>query len=86
MLPPKFKESTTIVLRKDGKKDYSLLSSYRPIALENTLAKILEKAVANRLSRAVEEHTLLLWNQMSARKERLTLSAIKLITLCVQTV
>jgi len=28
------KESITIVLRKEGKKDYSLLGSYRPIALK----------------------------------------------------
>jgi hypothetical protein len=59
IFPLKFKEFITIVLRKNGKKDYSLPGSYRPIALENTLAKILEKAIANRLSRAAEEYTLL---------------------------
>jgi hypothetical protein len=79
----KFKESTTIVFRKNGKKNYSLLNSYKSIALENMLAKILEKAVANRLNRAAEEYTLLPWNQMSARKERSTLSAIGLITLYI---
>ena len=53
------KESITIVLRKDGKKDYSLLGSYRPITLKNTLAKVLEKYIANIISKAVEEYGLL---------------------------
>jgi len=56
------KESITVVLYKEGKKDYSLLGSYRPIALKNMLAKVLEKHVANIISKAAEEHRLLLWN------------------------
>jgi len=84
-LPKSLKESTTIALRKEGKKDYSLPSSYRPIALENTLAKVVEKVLANRLSDAAEKHALLPWAQMGARKERSTLSAIGLLTSCVQT-
>jgi hypothetical protein len=67
-LPAELKESTTVVLRKEQKKDYSLPGSYRPIALENTLAKLMEKLMANRLAAAVEEHGLLPWNQMGARK------------------
>ena len=42
-LPNRYKESITITLRKEGKKDYSLPSSYRLITLENTLAKVVEK-------------------------------------------
>jgi len=84
-LPNRLKESTTIALRKEGKRDYSLPSSYRPIALENTLAKVVEKVLANRLSLAAEEHALLPWNQMGARKDRSTTSAIGLLTSCVQT-
>lgn len=49
-LPARYKESITIALRKEGKKDYSLPGSYRPIALENTLAKTVEKIIANCLS------------------------------------
>ena len=41
---PKIKKSiTTVVLRKDGKADYSLINSYRPIALENTIVKVYKK-------------------------------------------
>ena len=57
--PESLKESITAVLYKKGKKDYSLLGSYRPIALENTLAKVLEKYIANVMSKAAEEHGLL---------------------------
>ena len=66
-LPRSLKESTKIALRKEGKKDYSLPSSYRPIALENTLAKVVEK-VLHRLSNAAEKHTLLPWAQMGHEK------------------
>ena len=84
-LPYRYKESTTIVLRKEGKKDYSLPSSYRPIALENTLAKVIEKALANRIADAAEKEGLIPWNQMGARRNRSTLSAVGLLTTCVET-
>jgi hypothetical protein len=59
-LSKSLKESIIIALRKEGKKDYSLLSSYRLIALENTLTKVVKKVLANRLSNVVEKYTLLL--------------------------
>jgi len=58
-IPESLKESITVVLRKKGKKDYSLPGSYRLIALKNTLAKVLEKYIANIISEAAEEHGLL---------------------------
>jgi hypothetical protein len=83
-LPGSYKETTTIALRKEGKKDYSLPSSYRPIALENALAKAVEKVLANRITNALEEYNLLPWSQMGARRGRSTLSAIGLLTACVE--
>jgi len=56
------KESITIVLRKEGKKDYSFLGSYKLITLKNTLVKVLEKYVANIIFKAAEEYRLLPWN------------------------
>ena len=53
-LPVRFRESMTLALRKENKKDYSLPGSYRPIALEITLAKAIEKVLANRLSLTAE--------------------------------
>jgi hypothetical protein len=32
-----------VILYKRGKRDYLLLDSYRPIALENTLVKIIKE-------------------------------------------
>jgi len=59
-LPASYKESITLALRKGGKKDYSLLSSYRPIVLENILAKVIEKVLTNRIAIVAEEYRLLL--------------------------
>jgi len=61
-IPESLKESITVVLRKEGKKDYSLLDSYRLIALKNMLVKVLEKHIANIILEAAEEHRLLPWN------------------------
>src|SRR6266436_8592247 len=51
---------TTVILQKEGKADYSILGSYRPIALENTLSKILEKVIADRIVDTAKEYALLL--------------------------
>ena len=48
------------ILYKEGKADYLLPGSYRPIALENTLSKILERVIADRMVDTAEEHALLL--------------------------
>ena len=61
-LPPRYNESTIVVLRKEGKGDYTLISSYRLIALENILVKLVEKALANRITSVAEEYALLPWN------------------------
>ena len=48
---PKIKKSiTTVALRKDGKADYSLINSYRPIALENTIVKVYKKLLVTLIS------------------------------------
>ena len=48
-----------IILRKKGKADYLFPGSYRPITLENTLSKILEKVIADRMADTAEEYALL---------------------------
>ena len=58
---PKLKRAiTTIILYKEGKVDYLFLKSYRPITLENTLSKILERVIVDYIADMVEEHTILL--------------------------
>jgi len=61
-IPESLKESIIVVLRKEGKKDYSLLSSYRLIALKNTLVKVLKKYIANIILKAAKKYRLLPWN------------------------
>ena len=78
--PQELRESTTVVLRKDKKKDYSLPGSYRPIVLENTISKIVKKIVANRITFEMEKRELIPWNQMGARGKISTLSAIEMLT------
>ena len=48
------------ILRKEGKADYLFLGSYRPIALENTFNKILERVIADYIVDIAKEYTLLL--------------------------
>jgi len=56
----RLKEFIIIVLCKEKKKNYSLLSSYKLITFKNTLIKVLEKHVVNIMSKAVKEYRLLL--------------------------
>ena len=48
------------ILYKEGKADYLFLGSYRPIALKNTLSKILKRVIADYMADTAEEYTLLL--------------------------
>jgi len=57
-----FKKFIIIILCKEGKKDYSLLGSYKLIIFKNTLVKVLEKYIINIILKAAEEYRLLLWN------------------------
>ena len=49
-----------IILRKEGKADYLLPGSYCPIALENTLNKILERVIVDHMADMAKEYALLL--------------------------
>jgi hypothetical protein len=66
--PKSFRRTVTAVLRNEEKPGYFVPGSYRPIALENTLGKVVEKLVADRLSAAMENHTLVSDTQMGARR------------------
>ena len=57
--PRAFHKAITVFIPKEGKKDYSNPSSYRPIALLNTLGKALESIVASRLKEIAEKNNLL---------------------------
>ena len=48
------------ILYKEGKADYLFSESYCPIALKNTLSKILERVIADRMADMAKKHALLL--------------------------
>lgn len=66
--PHHFKKSGTVVLHKNNKNDYTKAKSNRPVALLNTLGKVLEAIPAKRLSYLAAEHTLLPCTHMGGRK------------------
>ncbi|KAI1001176.1 hypothetical protein K3495_g7023 [Podosphaera aphanis] len=84
--PKRFKESTTVVLRKPQKPRYDTPKAYRPIALLNTMGKLLEKLVANRISKAAKDYNLLPDEQMGARPKRSMISAAELLTEQIHTI
>ena len=55
-----YKKLITVILYKEGKKDYLLPESFKLIALKNTLIKIIKKVLITYLSCAAEEYSLLL--------------------------
>src|SRR6266481_5102605 len=54
-----WREIITCILRKLGKPRYDIPKAYCPIALLNTIAKLLMSIVAEELSHLVESHHLL---------------------------
>ena len=66
--PTHFQQSITVVLRKQGKSDYQLAKSYRPVALLNTLGKFLKAVITRRISYAVETERLLPKTHLGGRR------------------
>lgn len=66
--PKHFRESIIISLRKPNKPHYSIPKAYRPIALLNTMGKVMESIIATRLSFATETHNLLPRSHFGGRR------------------
>jgi hypothetical protein len=74
--PSHFRESTTAVLRKPGKDNYTVPKAYRPIALLNTVGKVMDAVIARRLNYLVETHHVLPETHIGGRKMRSTEHAL----------
>jgi hypothetical protein len=72
------------ILHKEGKADYLLPGSYRPIALKNTLSKILERVIANRIADIAKKYTLLPQSQIGVKKNYLILSVLILLAATIK--
>jgi len=65
------------MLKKLGKSDYTNPSTYRPIALLNTLEKVLEAVILNKIKFIAETHDLLSDTQYRARTNQATETALQ---------
>ena len=74
--PQAFKTARTVALWKPGKGDYQMPSSWRPIALLETLGKVVEAVIAARIRDFAESMGLLPEAQMRARRGRSTETAV----------
>ena len=66
--PKLWKESRLKVVPKDEKRDRTLLSSYKPIALLSVVGKIYEKIIVERLQNTYKEQGFECPNQFGFRK------------------
>jgi len=74
-----WKDFTTAVLQKPGKPRYDVPKAYRPIALLNTLAKVLTGIVAGQLTFDAEKYNLLPANHFGGRPRRTASDAVQLL-------
>jgi len=75
-----WKEFVTVVLRKPGKPRYDTPKAYRPIALLNTMWKVVTAIIANHITYVTEKHQLLPANHFGGRPGRTTVDAMHLLT------
>ncbi|KAF8703925.1 hypothetical protein AX14_014100 [Amanita brunnescens Koide BX004] len=73
--PRWFKESISVIIPKPKKPDYTLPKAYRPIALLNTLGKLLTKVIANRLQHDAAAFSLLHEGQCGGVQKHTTIDA-----------
>lgn len=74
-----WKTFTTIVLRKPGKPRYDVSKAYRPIALLNTMWKVLAAVVADQISYLSEKYQLIPAHHFGGRPGRTTTDAVHLV-------
>ena len=71
-----WKTFITVVIQKPGKSRYDIPKSYRPIALLNTMGKLLTVIIAEQLSFYTEKYNLLPPTHFGGRPARATNDAI----------
>src|SRR5205814_8574441 len=78
--PQPFKETITLVLRKPNKPNYTKTNAYRPIALENTIGKVLESIMTEKISYLCEAYNLIPKNHFGGRPGRTTEDAMLILS------
>ena len=70
--PNHFKKSTTIVIPKPNKSSYNSLKFFRPIVLLNTIGKLIEKVIGERLQFQVISNNFIHQSQLEGLKFKST--------------
>ncbi|KAF8646356.1 hypothetical protein AX14_009083 [Amanita brunnescens Koide BX004] len=73
--PPWFSESTSVIIPKPKKTDYTIPKAYRPIALLNTMGKLLTKIIAHRMQFDAAAFSLLHEGQCGGIQKHATIDA-----------
>ena len=76
----------TVVICKFNKSLYNELSAKRPIALLNTIRKLIKSLIAKQIQGLVKEYNLLLKAQIKGYKNKFTKTALNLLILQVCTI
>jgi len=83
--PKYFKELVSVIIPKPGKPSYSAPKAFRPIALLNTLEKLIEKMLSNRIQYDMIAYDLVDPNQFGGICQRSTKDAGLYLTHLVRT-
>ena len=79
-----WKSFTTVVLCKPGKPRYDVPRAYRPVALLNTMWKVITTLVADQITHLSESHSLLPKHRFGGRPGHTTTDAMHLLTLRIK--
>jgi hypothetical protein len=74
-----WRQFMTVILHKPGKPNYNMPKAYRPIALLNTMAKLLSVVVSKQLMFYAEKYTLLPANHFRGRVKRNAMDMVHLL-------
>ncbi|PPR06335.1 hypothetical protein CVT24_002511, partial [Panaeolus cyanescens] len=77
--PADWKVTTTPILRKPGRGDYTTPNAYRPIVLAHGMARILNMCKTRSLTENAEKHGLLPTNHFGGRAGRTTMDSVQLL-------
>ena len=75
-----FKILLTIIIPKPNKSLYNLLKSFRPIMLLNTMGKLIEKVISNRLQFHAIANNFIHHSQLRGLKFKSTIDAGIILT------
>ena len=77
--PTPWRQATGVVLKKQGKPDYTQPKAYRVISLLNCLGKVSERILAKRIGHLAETGPLLHPSQMGGRKKKSAIDTVFLL-------